>query len=184
MKTNFIFISGNEKKVEQVSKYIGIPIGHQRIDLTEIQSLDLTQVIQHKLREAYSKVQTPVMVDDAAVTITALGKLPGPFIKFFLSELGAEGICKLMESFDNKHMKGEVGIGVYDGEQMEIFIGSIDGTIIDAPRGTGGFGWDCIVIPNGYSQTRAEMNETDYDATSPRKFALEKLETFLKSKSS
>ncbi len=75
-----------------------------------------------------------------------------------------------------------MGIGVYDGENMEIFIGSIDGTIIDAPKGTGGFGWDCIVVPSGYSQTRAEMNETDYDATSPRKFALEKLEKYLKSK--
>lgn len=181
MKTDLTFISGNASKVEQVSKYLGIPIDHQKIDLTEIQSLDLTEVIQHKLREAYSKVNTPVIVDDASVVITALGKLPGPLIKFFLSELGAEGICKLMKSFDDKQMKGEVGIGVYDGEHMEIFIGSIGGTIIDAPRGAGGFGWDCIVVPNGYSKTRAEMNETDYDATSPRKFALEKLEKSLKS---
>lgn len=165
-----------------MSKYLGIPINHAKIDLVEIQSLDLNEVIERKLREAYSKVQAPIMVDDAAVTITALGKLPGPFIRFFLSELGAEGICKLMKSFDDKQMKGEVGIGVYDGENMEIFIGSIDGTIIDAPKGTGGFGWDCIVVPSGYSQTRAEMNETDYDATSPRKFALEKLEKYLKSK--
>lgn len=182
MKTDITFITSNPSKVEQVSKYLGIPINHAKIDLVEIQSLDLNEVIEHKLREAYSKVRAPIMVDDAAVTITALGKLPGPFIKFFLSELGAEGICKLMQSFDNKHMKGEVGIGVYDGENMEIFIGSIDGTIIDAPKGTGGFGWDCIVVPSGYSQTRAEMNETDYDATSPRKFALEKLEKYLKSK--
>lgn len=182
MKTYITFITSNLSKVEQVSKYLGIPINHAKIDLVEIQSLDLNEVIEHKLREAYSKVQAPIMVDDAAVTITALGKLPGPFIKFFLSELGAEGICKLMKSFDDKQMKGEVGIGVYDGENMEIFIGSIDGTIIDAPKGTGGFGWDCIVVPNGYSQTRAEMNETDYDATSPRKFALEKLEKYLKAK--
>ncbi len=85
-----------------MSKYLGIPINHAKIDLVEIQSLDLNEVIERKLREAYSKVQAPIMVDDAAVTITALGKLPGPFIRFFLSELGAEGICKLMKSFDDK----------------------------------------------------------------------------------
>ncbi len=181
MDTKLTFITGNANKAAQLSKYLGIPVDHHKVDLTEIQSLDLTEIIEHKLKEAYSVVQSPVLVDDVSVTISALGGLPGPFIKYFLSELKTEGICKLISSFSSKNIRAEVGVGYYDGKDSEVFIGSIVGAISDTPKGEGGFGWDSIFIPQGYTHTRAEMNETDYDATSPRKFALEKLEGFLKS---
>ena len=63
---------------------------------------------------------------------------------------------------------------------MEIFIGTINGTIAKEPRGTGGFGWDAIFIPTGHTQTRAEMTVTDYDETSPRRLALVKLNKYIK----
>lgn len=182
MDGKLTFITGNANKAAQLSKYLGISVDHHKVDLTEIQSLDLEEVIGHKLKEAYSIIKSPVLVDDASVVILAFGKLPGPFIKYFLDELKTEGICKMLFAFTDKRVTGTVGIGYYDGNEMKIFTGVIEGMISDGPKGDGGFGWDSIFIPNGYSQTRAEMNEADYDATSPRKFAIEKLEKYLKSK--
>lgn len=179
MNKSITFITGNPSKAEQLSKYLGIPVDHQKVDLNEIQSLDLKEVVAKKAQEAYDKVKNPVIVDDVSLVISSMGKLPGPFIKFFISELGNQGICKTVLNSD-RSAQAEVCIGYYDEGNLQIFSGIIEGSISHEPQGTGGFGWDAIFIPNGYNQTRAEMNEKDYDDTSPRKFALEKLKEFLK----
>lgn len=182
MKQSITLITGNQHKADQLGKYLDVPIDHEKIDLDEIQSMDLNEIVAHKLKEAYRKLKSPVIVDDVALSFDALNGLPGPFTKFFENQLGLDGMCKLMSHYDDKSTQTTVSIGYYDGEHMEIFTGTVVGTISDSPQGSGGFGFDPILIPNGYSQTRAEMNEEDYDATSPRKFALGKLEKYLKSK--
>jgi XTP/dITP diphosphohydrolase len=72
-----------------------------------------------------------------------------------------------------------VGIGLYDGREVKLFFGITQGKISGRPKGTNGFGWDVIFIPKGYSKTRAQLEGEDYDKTSPRKKALEKLEKYL-----
>ncbi len=178
---NITFITSNASKAEQLGKYLGTPVGHQNVDLPEIQSLSLSEVIEHKARAAYEVIKCPVIVDDVALTIHELGKLPGPFIKFFIGEIGNEGICNLVEHLKNKSAQAEVCIGFFDGEHLEVASGIIDGSIASSPKGDRGFGWDAIFIPDGYTETRGAMSEEDYDATSPRKFALEKLDRYIKS---
>ncbi len=180
MDKKITFITGNPGKAEQLSKYLGIDISNTKIDLEEIQSLDLSEIIKHKVSEAYKIVNGPVIVDDVSLSIRSLGKLPGPFIKFFIQEIGNDGITKMTSILADKSAIAEVAIGYFDGKNMEIFIGTIKGTIAEKPKGSGGFGWDAIFIPNGYTQTRAEMTENDYDETSPRKSALIKLNKYLK----
>lgn len=174
------FITGNASKAEQLAKYLGIPVEHQKIDLDEIQSLDLEKIVEHKARQAYEKVKKPVLVDDTSLKINGLGNLPGPFIKFFLNEMGEDKICQIAHLSSDTSATTEVMIGLYDGKELKIFKGEVTGQISDKKRGDRGFGWDFLFIPKGYNQTRAEMNEEDYDQTSPRKIALEKLERYLK----
>ncbi len=50
------FITGNQKKADYLAKYLGFPIEHQKIDLDEIQSLDLREIVEHKVKQAYEKV--------------------------------------------------------------------------------------------------------------------------------
>lgn len=180
MTNALTFITGNAGKAAQLSKYLGLSVNHHKLDLVEVQSVELTEVVEHKVKEAYSILEKPVVVDDVSLSIHALGKLPGPFIKFFIAELGNDGICKLIHG--DRAATATVAIGYHDGGDVKIFLGEIQGTISESARGEGGFGWDAIFIPDGYTQTRAEMNESDYDKTSPRKQALEKLEKFLSSK--
>lgn len=82
------FITGNQHKADFLAKHLGMPIAHHKLDLDEIQSTDLRVVVEHKAKQAYEILQKPVLVEDAGLTLTALGNLPGPFIKWFVAELG------------------------------------------------------------------------------------------------
>lgn len=180
MKEQFTFITGNSAKAEQLEKYLAQTVLHQNIDLQEIQSLDIEEVVKEKARVAYEKLKKPILVDDNALIISSLGKLPGTFIKFFEQELGYEKICKLVDTFNDRSAEAIVTLGFCDATQTKTFTGIITGRISDYPKGSGGFGWDNIFIPQGFDQTRAEMNEEDYDKTSPRRIALEYFTSFLK----
>jgi len=72
----------------------------------------------------------------------------------------------------------------YDGKEMKIVTGKIDGTISISPQGDKGFGWDPIFIPNGYSKTFGEMEMFEKSKISMRKIALEKLREYLSVNSS
>jgi len=176
------FLTGNANKAAQLSQYLELPVDHHKLDLHEIQSLDNAQIAEHKTHQAYHILHTPVLTDDVSLVIHSLGRLPGPFVKFFIDEIGNQGICNLITS-DHRSATASVTIGYYDGHDFHTFVGTINGTISSEPRGDGGFGWDAIFIPTGYTQTRAEMNQTDYDATSPRKAALLQLRELLSAQS-
>lgn len=77
---NVVFVTGNQKKAEYLSNYLGHPVDHQKIELEELQSLDLRDIVRHKVHQAYAAVQRPVIVEDVSLEFAALGRLPGPFI--------------------------------------------------------------------------------------------------------
>jgi len=79
-----VFITWNQNKADYLAKYLGFPIEHFKVDLDEIQSLDLREIVEHKVRQAYQKVWVPVIVEDVSLEFEALGRLPGTFIRFFL----------------------------------------------------------------------------------------------------
>ncbi|MEK7153184.1 MAG: non-canonical purine NTP pyrophosphatase, partial [Patescibacteria group bacterium] len=98
---SFTFISGNQHKVDYLAKWLGRPIEYQKIDLDEIQSLDLKAVAEHKVRQAYAILKRPVLVEDVGFTFEAMGRLPGPLIKWFLEELGVAGLCNLADGLEH-----------------------------------------------------------------------------------
>jgi len=154
------FITGNQNKADYLAKYLDYPIEHMKLDLDEIQSLDLHEVTKHKVREAYKQVHKPVFVEDVSLEFVALGKLPGTFIKWFVDEMSFEDICSLLGDKDRRAIARCV-FGYHDGENEHYFEGSMRGRIAEKPYGDGGYGWDPIFIPEGYDVTRAELTEED-----------------------
>lgn len=179
---NLTFITGNQNKADYLCKYIGIPIDHVKIDLDEIQSLDLREIVEHKVRQAYEKIKKPVIVEDVALEFSALGRLPGPFIKFFLEENSEETLCGLLDGKDRDAIARCV-FGYYDGETLKLFEGELQGSITEKPAGTIGFGWDKIFIPNGYAVTRSSLSEEDYRETYIKLKPLEAVKSFLNNNS-
>lgn len=155
------FITGNQKKADYLAKYLGFPIEHVKIDLDEIQSLSLREIVEHKVKQAYAKVGKPVIVEDVSFEFCALGRLPGTFIKFFVEELSLETIISLLDGKDKKAIARAM-VAYYDGEHLEIFEWSVHGKIAEKPSWDNGFGWDKIFIIEWKTVTNGNLDDIEY----------------------
>lgn len=181
--SNIVFVTGNQKKADNMARFLGLPIDHRKINLDEIQSLHLEEIIEHKVRQAYEIARVPVIVDDVGLAFTVLGGLPGPFIKFFVEQPdGNEKLCRMLDGFNDRSAVGMATVGYYDGANLKVFSGRIYGTIADHPRGDGGYGWDDIFCPDGYDgKTRSELNPEEYEAVYRAIRPLDELKSYLQS---
>lgn len=172
-----VFITGNEAKAKYLTDYFNWPVDHQKLDLHEIQSLDLEEVVKEKAKAAYKIIKKPVLVEDVSLVFKELKKLPGPLIGWFLDTLGNEGLIKLIKKDRTAYAK--VAFCYCDGKTTRIFTGAREGTISKSAKGEMGFGWDPIFIPKGYNKTWAQMTDDEKHSTSMRKIALAKLKNYL-----
>lgn len=154
------FITGNADKARYMAELLGMPLKHRAVELDEVQSLDLLTVAGDKALRAYEVVGAPVLIDDTSLEFCALGRLPGPLIKWFLAELSPETLCSLLDGKDRSAVARCV-FAYYDGHTLRTFEGQARGSIAPQPAGSNGFGWDSIYIPDGYTVTRAELNAED-----------------------
>ena len=70
-------------------------------------------------------------------------------------------------------------IAYLHGDDVNFFEGRVDGTILNAPCGEGGFGYDPLFMPEGYDRSFAEMSADEKNAISHRGRAVRKLVEFL-----
>lgn len=175
----FTFITGNEHKANYLRKWLELPVEHHAVDLDEVQSLSLRIVTEHKARQAYDILKRPVLVEDVGFTFKAMGRLPGPFIKWFLEELGDEGLCRLADGLEHRRAHVSIIYAWYDGQEVHLFENHVEGEVAASPRGTYGFGWNAIFIPEGSDKTYAEMTDDEVRPLSLRAQAIEKLKAFL-----
>ena len=169
------FITSSEEKFDEVVRLLGRPLARAALALDEIQELALAPVVAHKARSAYAQLGGPVLVEDTGLAFAAWNGLPGALVKWFLSSLGNEGICRLLQYESNRVAIATTVFGYYDGTLYRAFSGSVEGIITDFPRGTRGFGWDAIFQPVGSERTFAEMTPEEKDRFSMRRLAIEQL---------
>ena len=101
---------------------------------------------------AYKSTNKPVLVEDTSLCFNAYKGLPGPYIKWFLKNVGPEGLAKMVEPFEDKTGYA-MCIIAYMGEELKepiLFVGKTPGTIVE-PKGSRDFGWDPVFQPEGYT---------------------------------
>jgi non-canonical purine NTP pyrophosphatase (RdgB/HAM1 family) len=166
------FVTGNPNKLRELTSMApdGLHFQSAKLDLEEIQDLEVRTIVEHKLRQAYAAVSTPVIVEDVAASLESLNGLPGPFVKFFEQQLGRGALYKLSKVADD-HVTIRCVVGYYDGKNFLYGEGVLQGTIT-APRGENGFGFDCVVVPDNQpdsaKRTVAEMSADEKNAISHR----------------
>ena len=176
---DLVFITGNQHKADYLAKWLGIPIVHQKLDLDEIQSLDLRAVVEDKARRAYDAVGSTVLVEDVSLSFDAFGRLPGTFVKWFIQEIGSEGMCRMLDNYTTRAATAAICYCIFDGTAAHFFESSMRGSIADHPRGSNGFGWDEIFVSDGMDKTRAELDDDEQMRTSMRREAQDQLRAFL-----
>ena len=120
--------------------------------------------------------------DDSGLEVEALDGRPGIHSSRY-APTDTERIAKLLEE-----MKGQsnrrarfvcvIAIAV-NGEVIETFEGEVKGTILDAPRGENGFGYDPVFQPDGFEKSFAELSQDEKNRISHRANAYAKVQEFV-----
>jgi len=177
------FVTSNKGKVSEAEKILEFPIEIADIELPEIQSLDLSEIVKDKVVRAYEKVNKPVFVDDVGMFVNAWNGFPGPFIKFMRlsGSYDNELLLKMLAGEKNREVVVKAVIGFYDGGNIHIFEGKVEGVLAHEERGSDGWGFDPIFIPKGYDQTFAEMGKEKKNKISHRSIAMNKFKEYITS---
>lgn len=90
------------------------------------------------------------VVEDTSLEFSALGGMPGPFIKWFQDSLGCEGLYKTLIGFEDKRATAVCTLAFcsYPHADPVLFTGRCSGKIVEPVPGRG-FGWDAIFVPDG-----------------------------------
>ena len=173
--TDFVLVTGNDDKHREAQRILGRTLARERLDLPEIQAATTAEVALQKARAAFAILRRPVIIEDAGVELEAFGTFPGPFIKYW-ETLGV--LISICRALDGPRQRGAVAVcvlGVCTADGSFVVEGRTKGTIAESPRGTQGFGWDAIFVPEGEARTFGEMATAEKDAVSHRRRAWEQL---------
>ncbi|RME93208.1 MAG: RdgB/HAM1 family non-canonical purine NTP pyrophosphatase [Candidatus Hydrogenedentota bacterium] len=139
-----------------------------------------------KARALYSLVQKPVIGEDAGLCVNALDGRPGIYSARYASTDESRVNKLLRELRDQKDRRAYfISVLCYlEKPQMPVyFIGKVFGFISNKPRGTSGFGYDPIFIPEGHEKTFAELMTEQKENLSHRGKAIHLLTRFLQQRS-
>jgi XTP/dITP diphosphohydrolase len=127
------------------------------------------------------------LADDSGLEVEALGGAPGVLSARYAGEHATDAdrrnllLSELTKTAsDNRRARFvcAIAIAAVDGEVLNLSEGICEGTITFAPRGTSGFGYDPLFLPQGYNQTFAELSDDVKNHISHRARALLKLRDF------
>ncbi len=130
-----------------------------------------------------------VIADDSGLEVEALGGAPGIHSARYagMNATDQEKTDKLLEELTRVGATKNARRARFrcvlalacKGNVLGAFEGIIKGQIADRPRGSHGFGYDPIFIPDGFQQTFGELAPAEKNQLSHRARALERLRTFL-----
>lgn len=188
-----IFATNNKHKLKEVQAVLGD--GYRLVTPSE---LGITEEIpedrptiednaSQKSRYLYERTGDDCFADDTGLEVEALGGEPGVRSARYAgpghdSERNMELLLRNMKGATNRRARFRTVISlILDGEE-HLFEGIVEGALLTAPRGTNGFGYDPIFVPDGYAETFAEMSDEAKNAISHRGRAVAKLAAFLKNR--
>nr|CUU98535.1 hypothetical transcript [Hymenolepis microstoma] len=186
------YVTGNPNKLRETVEVLGSEyaqfIKQYDADLPEYQGNSPEEIAVLKCRHAANLVDGPVLIEDTCLAFDALKGLPGPYIKWFLSAIGSEGLNKMLEGFRDDTSGGDYASAICTfaytsgrGPEAEVKLlqGITRGRIVK-PRGKSGFGFDSCFEPlDSQGRTYAELGSEEKNKISHRFKAVEKLRVLL-----
>ncbi|MBX7220279.1 MAG: non-canonical purine NTP pyrophosphatase [Blastocatellia bacterium] len=172
---HFTFVTQSVKKHQEAERILGLKLETCPLDLPELQTVDVENVVAHKARCAFEALGgKPVLIEDTGLYLEAWNGLPGALVKWFLERVDVGGMCRMLDGFPQRRAFAKTIVATFDGE-LKCYEGVVQGEISLEPRGKNGFGWDQIFIPVGFDRTFAEMSDAEKDGLSMRGMAFRKL---------
>ena len=170
-------MTSNDGKFREISQQMvqhGYQLEHIKTSYPEIQADTIEETIVPGLHGLMEKFNRPLMIDDSGLFIDALKGFPGVYSAYVFKTVGCDGILRLMEGVKDRSARFECCIGfMIPGGMPSISKGVSKGSISKEKAGTGGFGYDPVFIPEGYSKTFAQLEIPEKNKISHRGRAIE-----------
>lgn len=182
-RVRILLVTGNERKAEEMRDILeAFRRGAFEVEIArgvrklEIQSESLEEIALEALRRALEDLDRggwhSIVTEDSGLFVEALQGFPGPYSSYVLKKMGLKGILKLLEGVDNRRACYRAAIAYTVGGALRTSTGELCGTIAEEPRGSWGFGYDPIFVPEGYRETLAELGPEIKNIISHRAVAL------------
>ncbi|HXL50274.1 MAG TPA: XTP/dITP diphosphatase [Candidatus Limnocylindrales bacterium] len=174
------FMTENPDKFREARSILdgqGIQIRQLRRAKVEVQDSSLEKIARFAVKAASVNRTGLLVVEDSGLFIEALKGFPGPFSSYVYKTIGLKGILSLMHDQRKRNAYFQTSIAVASTNvPPRVFTGTVRGSVSREIRGTAGFGYDPIFIPEGFretfGQTRADFkNKTSHRARAFLKFA-------------
>ena len=189
---DILFFSHNQKKIieiKQIFKDSKIKIYDLNSfkKIKEPKETGTTFSLNAKIKSKYGQqlFDMPCFADDSGFCVEALKNNPGVKSKRFLEKFSNNNkafeyiISNVVKKKNNKaFFVTAISLTLKENHHIT-FLGKISGTVSLEPKGTNGFGYDPIFIPENNIKTFAEMNLEEKNVISHRKIAITKLKSFL-----
>ena len=186
-----VFATNNKHKLQEVRDIVGDRV--EVLSLADINCYDdipeTADTLQGnaliKARHIYDKYGLDCFADDTGLEVEALGGAPGVYsARYAGEECNSEAnMRKLLESLTGKTNRNAqfrtVIALIIEGEER-LFNGIVKGTIATEKKGDSGFGYDPVFVPEGHTESFAQMSSEMKNSMSHRFRATQQLGIYLK----
>jgi len=178
------FITSNKGKLKEAQAALG-PLGfdvrQNDIGYPELQADSLDQVALFGMEQVKARVEGAFMLEDSGLFIEPLGGFPGVYSAYVMKTVGNPGVLRLLGDRKDRGSVFRSCFGYYDPDRGPLLAkGECKGTISTMIRGTHGFGYDPIFVPEGDDRTFGEMTLEEKNTVSHRGRALKALVELLR----
>lgn len=186
----WVFASKNEHKVSEIRALLPDRIILQSLndigwdnDIEETgETLEANAVI--KAKAVFEATGMPCFADDSGLEVAALNGRPGVHSARFAGPEksdfnNCEKLLSDLKGMENRKAKFKTVIAYVDDQGSHLFSGAVHGTILHEFRGTMGFGYDPLFVPDGWTLTFAEVTKDEKNRVSHRAKAFEQFLKFL-----
>lgn len=192
MKKKLVFATNNAHKLDEISSILGEKVEllslkdiHCHVDIPETaDTLEGNAML--KAEYIYKNYGLDCFADDTGLEVEALNGAPGVYSARYAggevhnAEANMQKLLQNMQGVQNRKAQFRTAICLILDGKKHLFEGIVKGEIIKEKRGSSGFGYDPIFVPEGYTKTFAELGNETKNKISHRALAVEKLCRFLK----
>jgi XTP/dITP diphosphohydrolase len=187
---DLIFGTQNPNKVAEIQQLVPDSIRVRSLadiglfdDIPEEQNTLEGNAIQ-KSQYVFDRFKCNVFSDDTGLEVDVLNGEPGVFSARYAgpqknSEDNMNKLLLSLKNETNRNARFRTVIALFWNQKLHLFEGIVNGEIAKERRGSKGFGYDPIFIPNGYNQSFAEMPSVEKNKISHRGNAAKQLISFL-----
>lgn len=187
---DLVFATNNSHKLDEVRSIVG-----HRMNILGLRDIGCNEDIPEtaetlegnallKARYVKEHYGYDCFADDTGLEVDALGGAPGVYSARYAgpghdSNANMKLLLKNMEGKAERSARFRTVIALVEGDNVSMMEGTVEGSITEEPKGSSGFGYDPIFMPDGYGTTFAQMDSDAKNAISHRGRAMRKLLDYL-----